>query len=245
MSASETVSLAGLSPRSGLATLLLAQLRGLLPRSFTGTPLLAGSAECADEVIIARHGAVEIRQTVTGWWLETCVKGEPGRARETAMRRFAHYAAGRNSCHSPLRTFGQMVQTVERPGRWRVRIAVAETDPQLAVASARNGKVRLRFAEARTLAMIRVPGRPTLLAMKHAETAIRHALALTRWKAAGSAMLRLHTLPKLLQFFGRFEMAVLVVLRDPAAITPDRMGAALPERQAMQEVPTAGVPRVH
>ena len=126
-----------------------------------------------------------------------------------------------------------------------VRAEATERTWSQGVALARDGRVVGRRKAGQELELeVRVPGRPTLLAMKHAETAIRHALALTRWKAAGSAMLRLHTLPKLLQFFGRFEMAVLVVLRDPAAITPDRMGAALPERQAMQEVPTAGVPRV-
>jgi len=246
MSASETVSLAGLSPRSGFASGLLARLRGLLPRSFNTTPLLAGCSESVEEAIIARHGTVEIRQTVTGWWLETCVKGEPDRARETAMRRLAHYAQGKNSCHGRLGTLRPFVQTAaERPGRWRVRIAVAASDVDLALTSARNGKVRVRIAEATTLAVIRVPGRPTLLAMKHAETAIRHAVAVTRWEAAGSAMLRLHAAPMVLQFLGSFEVAVPMAPRDPAAVTPDWMRALLPERQAMQETPTAGAPRLH
>ena len=45
------------------------------------------------------------------------------------------------------------------------------------------------------------------------ETAIRLALAPTRWEAAGAAMLRLHSVPPVLPFLGRFEVAVPVVER--------------------------------
>lgn len=213
MSASETVNRAGLSPRPGFASELLARLRGLLPPSLNNTPLLSRSAEPAEELILARHGAVEIRQTVTGWSLETCVKGEPEQARVTALRRLANYAAGKNSCHGRLGTVRPLVQTEEARGRWRVRIGIAGSDSNLALNSARNGKVRICVAEATTLAVMRVPGRPNLLAMQHAETAIRLAIAEGRWEVAGAPMLRLNGLPNLLPFLGRFEIAVPVAER--------------------------------
>ena len=211
MSASETVSVAGTPSRSGIANELLARLRGVLPRFLQKTPLLAGSAGPAEEAVIAQHGEVEIRRTVTGWSLETCVKGELERARETAVKRLGDYAAGKNCCRGRLGTVRPLVQTAEGPGRWRVRIGVADTDTDLALTSARNGRVRVSVAEARTIAVIRVPGPPTPLAMQQAEKSIRHAIAATRWEARGPAMLRLNALPNLLPFLGCFEMAVPVV----------------------------------
>lgn len=240
MSASEAVNQAGLSPRTGFASELLARLRGLLPRSLTNTVLLARSREPVEELIRARYGAVEIRQTVTGWSLETCVKGDPEQARTTALRRLANYAAGKNCCHGRMGTVRPLVQTEEARGRWRVRIGIADADTDVALTSARNGRVRICIAEATTLAVVRLPGRPTLLAMQHAETAIRHAIAGTQWQVAGAAMLRLNTLPNLLPFLGSFEAAVPVVER-PQRSTGSGWSCPVPLREAA----TAASPPVH
>jgi hypothetical protein len=220
MSASETVNLAGAPPRPGFASGLLARLRGLLPRSLNNAPLLARSAESAGVLVVAHHGAVEIRRTATGWALETCVKGEPEQARETALRRLAGYAAGKNIGHNQLGTIRPLVQTAEAAGRWRVRIGVAGTDIDVALTSARSGRVRVRITEAATIAVIRTSGRPTPLAIQQAETAIRDAIAATRWEAAGSTMLRLDALPSLLPMLGGFEVAVPVIERPVGSVEP-------------------------
>ncbi len=113
-------------------------------------------------------------------------------------------------------------------------------DTELALTSARNGKVRVRVAEATMLAVIRVPGRPTPLATQHAETAIRHAIANTRWEVAGSAMLRLNALANLLPFLGRFEVAVPVMERSLGSAERPRSRTAL-----LQEAATAPSLPVH
>lgn len=231
MSASETVSLAGAPSRLGIASELLARLRGVLPHFLHKTTLLAGSAVPAEEAVIAHHGEVEIRRTATGWSLETRVKGDLERARDTAVKRLANYAAGMNSCRGRLGTVRPLVQTAEAPGRWRVRIGIACTDTNLALTSARNGRVRVSVTEATTIAVVRVPGLPTPRAMQHAEAAVRRAIAATRWEAAGPAMLRFNALPAILPVRGCFEIAVPVV-EQPRGSTDPRWSGAIPSREA-------------
>jgi hypothetical protein len=70
--------------RPGVAGDLIARLGDNVRRLFNRNWLLFGSNETADELIVARQGPVEIRQTLAGWSLETSVKGEPDRARDRA-----------------------------------------------------------------------------------------------------------------------------------------------------------------
>jgi hypothetical protein len=179
--------------------------------------------EAVDELVVEHHGPVEIHQTLAGWSLETRVKGEPDRARATALRRLGNFASGKNRSGARLRVARPLVQAEECAGRWWFRVALPGVDSDFVATSARNGKIRLRALESETLAVIRVPGRPTKLATQHAETAIRLALAATRWQPTGGAMLRLHTLPAALPFLGRFEVAVPVAERMPGSTTPDWM----------------------
>lgn len=188
--------------------------------------------------MVAHCGAVEIHQTLPGWSLETSVKGEPEQARATALRRLTNYTGGKNSNSVRLQAVRPLVQTEEARGRWRVGIRLA--DGELALASARNGRVRVRASVSETLAVLRVPGRPTALAMQHAETAIRIALAPTRWEATGAAMLRLHSLPTMLPFLGRFEVAVPVAKR-PSGSAGSSWSGTIPLREAA----TASSPPVH
>jgi hypothetical protein len=97
--------------------------------------------------------------------------------------------------------------------------------------------------DAELLGVIRVPGRPTPLAVRHAETAIRHAIAPTRWTATGGAMLRLHALPAVLPFLGRFEVAIPLAERAPGSVTPDWMRRVF-NRAAEQEAATQSSPPV-
>jgi hypothetical protein len=199
--------------------------------------LLSGSSDTAEELLIARHGPVEIRTTLSGWSLETCVKGEPDKARATALRRLANYVSRWKLCIArPL------VQTEEAAGRWRLGVALPDMDDDLAAAIARNGRVRVSTLHAQTLAVIRVAGRPTKLAMQHAETALRLALAPTRWSPAGSVMLRLYTLPAVLPFLGRFEVALPVAERTPGMHLPDWSHRLAFSQRLSREVATPASP---
>ena len=91
--------------------------------------------------------------------------------------------------------------------------------------------------------MIRVPGRPTKLAIQHAETAIRHAVAPTDWEATGGAMLRLHSLPTVLPFLGRFEVALPVVEREHGSALPDWARSIALTESSAQEARTQPSPR--
>jgi len=118
-------------------------------------------------------------------------------------------------------------------------------DNEIAAACARNGKVRFRALASETLAIIRVSGRPTKLSIQHAETAILHAIAPTRWATTGGAVLRLHSLPAVLPFLGRFEVAVPVVERTHASTMPDWMRHAVFDHPTRQEAATQAAPPVH
>jgi SOUL heme-binding protein len=222
MSATHAVSGFSRGPRRPVG-ILIARISEKAQRLWSPNWLPFRSNEAADELIVEHHGPVEIHQTLAGWSLETCVKGEPDRARATAVRRLGNYASGKNRSRARLRVTRPLVQAEEGAGRWWFRVASPSVDSEFAATSARNGKIRLRALESETLAVIRVPGRPTKLAIHHAETAIRLAIASTRWQPTGGAMLRLHTLPAVLPFLGRFEVAVPVAERTPDSAMPDWM----------------------
>lgn len=243
MSATQTVSGFSQSPALGRAGNLIGRIGTGLRRLLQPNWPLFGSSDTADELTVSHHGPVEIHQTLAGWSLETCVKGEPERARETALRRLGNFANGRNRSKMPLRVLRPLVQSAEGAGRWRVRIAVPNVDTEFVATSARNGKVRLYERNSETLAVIRVPGRPTRLAMQHAETAIRHALAVTRWQPAGGPVLRLHALPTVLPFLSRFEVAVPVIERMHGM--SEWMGRAAFEQPLVRDAVTQSSPAVH
>jgi hypothetical protein len=201
--------------------------------------------ETADELIIGHHGPVEIRQTLAGWSLETFVKGEPDRARETALRRLGNFAISKHRSKVRLRVGPPLVQSAEGTGRWRVRVALPGLDADFAAATARNGKVRLHARGSETLAVLSVPGRPSKLAIQHAETAIRHAIAVTRWLPSGPAMLRLHSQPAVLPFLGRFEVAVPVVERMHGQTAAAWLGRALFDQPTTRDAATQSSPPVH
>ena len=238
--ASQAVSAVGSTRGAELAARVLERLRGALLRFAKPSGALLRSSDTAEEVVVAHCGAVEIRQTLPGWSLETYVRGEPEQARATALRRLANYVEGKNREAVRLRTVRPLFQAEEVPGRWRVGIRLADGDGEIALPSARNGRVRVRSCASETLAVLRVPGRPAPLAMRHAETAIRLALVPTHWDATGPAMLRLHSLPAILPFLGRFEVAVPVVER-----TSGSAGSSWSRSFPLRETPTASSPPVH
>ena len=244
MSATHAVS--GFSRASGLAFVcdLFGRLSDTLRKLLNPNLLLFRSNDTANELIIGHHGPVEIHQTLAGWSVETCVKGEPDRARATALRRLVNYVNGRNRSMARLRVVRPLVQVQEGAGRWRFRVALPDVDSDFVAAAARNGKVRLFARRSETLAVISVPGRPTRLSIQHAETAIRTAIAVSRWQPSGGALLRLHVLPAVLPFLGRFEVAVPVVERMHGQTT-DWPGRAVLEQPRTGETATQPSPPVH
>lgn len=225
------------APRRGTTGALLARLRDRLPGLFNPGLLLFRSSEVAADVVIAHLGCIEVHQTLPGWCLETCVKGEPDQARATALRRLAGFVRNRNGHAERLHAARPLMQTPQATGRWLFRVGLADPSAECLATFGRNGKVRPRACQSETLAVIRVSGRPTLLAMQHAETAIRLALAPTRWEATGTAILRLHAPPAVLPFLGRFEVAVPVKLRS------DGSGISIWPRVA-HDAPTPSSPPV-
>ncbi len=221
---------------------LIARLGEKVRALWNPNRVLFRSNESADELIVARQGPVEVRQTLAGWSLETCVKGEQDQARATALRRLGNFVDGKNCSRTRLRVARPLVQTEESTGRWRIHVALPGVDADFVAASGRDGRVRLRALVSQTLAVIRVPGRPTPLAIMHAETAIRHAIAPTRWTPTGGAMLRLHTLPAVLPYLGRFEVGVPVAERAQGSVTPDYVRQVAFNRAVEQEAATRSSP---
>jgi len=228
-----------------LAGDLITRIGETARRLFGPARLLFRSNETSEEVLVSRQGPVEIRQTLAGWTLETCVKGEPEQARATGLRRLANYVNGKNRSKERLRVMRPLVQTQEAAGRWRLRVALLGLNSSFVAAVPRNGKVRLRSLDSETLAVLRVPGRPTALSMQHAETAIRHALAPSRWEPVGAPLLRLHSLPAIMPFLNRFEVAIPVADRAHGSAMPDWMRPAVFDRTAGQETPTQASPPIH
>jgi hypothetical protein len=165
----------------GLAANLIAWFSEKVRRRLSPNWLLFLLSEPADELIVDRHGSVEIRRTLAGWSLETYAKGEPEHARATALRRLGNFAYDKNASRKSLRIARPVVQTEEAEGRWLLRVAIPNVGGEVAAAAGRKGKVRVLARGPETLAVISVPGRPTSLAIQHAQTAILHAIASTQW----------------------------------------------------------------
>ncbi len=244
MSATHPVSGFSRPSRGGLAGGLIDRLSGRLRKLLAPSWLLFRTNDSADELVIRCLGPVEIHQTLPAWSLETCVKGQPDRARATAVHRLGSFVRRKNRSGMRLRVARPLVQSAEGSNRWRLRIALPGLASDFAAASVGKGKVRLQARDSETLAILRLPGRPTELAIQHAETAIRYAIAPTHWQPAGGAMLRLHTLPAMLPFLGRFEVAVPVVERMHGSATPEWMRRAVFEQPAGQDRATRSSPPV-
>lgn len=191
---------------SEFGTDLLRRCVKLLPPEWR----LFWSSEAPNESIVARYGAVEIRHVPTGFAAETCVKGNPDSTRGTALRRLANYIGGANRAGRRLRSHRPVSQRQEAPGRWRARIALPDVTNELAAVVARNGKIRVRAVAPETLAVVRLPGKPSSESMARGETVIRAAIGDTLWLPIGSAMIRLHTTPRSRALGGWFEVALPV-----------------------------------
>ena len=118
--ASQSVTTAGSMPKAGLAAGIFERFRSVLPRFASAPGLLFRASAAAEEVVVGHCGIVEIHQTLPGWLLETCVKGEPDQARATALRRLANYVRDRNRASVRLHAVKPLIQVEDARGRWRV-----------------------------------------------------------------------------------------------------------------------------
>ena len=181
-----------------------------IPRLFSSHWPALHLSEAHPETVFSRHGAVEIRQTHSGFSVQTCVKGEAAQARTTALRRLGNYLGGRNRNGTRLRAAGPLVQREEAPGRWLVCVGLPDVEDAFVAAVSRNGKVRIRPAQSEVLAILAMSGRPTPEAVARGEAAIRAALTNTEWLATGRPMMRMDAPPSVLPFMGHFEVALRV-----------------------------------
>ena len=222
MSATHAVSGFSRGPRRPVG-ILIARISEKAQRLWSPNWLPFRSNEAADELIVEHHGPVEIHQTLAGWSLETCIEGRTrpsSRDRSSAPGQLCEWQKskpGAATCHAPSRAGrgrrGPVVvsrRIAKRGQRVRGHLGAQRQDQ---TTRPRVGNAR---RDPRT-------GRPTKLAIHHAETAIRLAIASTRWQPTGGAMLRLHTLPRGAASPWPLEVAVPVAERTPNSAMPDWM----------------------
>lgn len=187
------------------------------------------------ETVVSRHGKVEVRETDAGLWVQTRVKGDPDRARATALQRITAYLAGSERIGIRLRTAGPLVQTEEASGRWLVRIGLPGVYDAAAGALSRNGKVRIRPVQSEVLAVLRMSGRLAPEAIARADAAIRAALTGTAWTPTDRPMIRLYRPPSIAPFANRFEVAVPIARRCRDAQSQREVcGGAIPQSPTLQ-----------
>jgi hypothetical protein len=200
------LSLASESPFGRRVGDLAARCRSLIPEGsrvfwFSDTP---------QEVVVARFGPVEIRETAAGVAAQTCAKGGREQALATALGRLGRFIVRNDRSGIHLRFRCPLLQCEEAPGRWLVSIAVADAEPAVISPASRGGRVKLRAVPRETLAVLRLPGRCTPSALGRGMETILNTLATTSWAATETLLVRLYRPPWMLTFGGRCEIAVRV-----------------------------------
>jgi hypothetical protein len=204
---------AGPSGNAGVIT----RLPDYLARLFAPHWPLPHSNQATPVTVVSHHGAVEIWETQVSLSLQTCVKGEPDRARATALQRIASYLAGNNRIGTRFRAAGPLVQSEEAPGRWLVRVEVLDVHDVFALPLPGNRKVRIRPAQSEVLAVLRMSGRPSPQMIARGDAVIHASLAGTLWTPTGGPMIRLYRAPSILPFANHFEVAVPIGRRSREA----------------------------
>ena len=201
----------GARGRSPGAVLVFALARGF-SRLVPACWVIPGRSNASIETIVASLGSVEIRCIPAGCMAQTCVKGDPAQARETALRRLTRYARGDNLGGIKLAIARPVVQQQVAPGRWRVSARLASIDAAATAPMARSPKVKVISSGAELLAVVRMRGHPRHDRVAGGDSVILTAIANTEWIATGAPTIRLH---KRGPWFGRgFEVAVPVSARS-------------------------------
>ncbi|HUC16243.1 MAG TPA: hypothetical protein VMA37_00970 [Acetobacteraceae bacterium] len=196
----------GLDRGEHAITRLLSHFRPLVSDHWLALPF----SDPPREAVIASCGTVEIRQTESGFAAETCVKGELGEARVTALERLGRFIRRSHRDSISLRTIRPLVQTAQEPDRWLVRIGLADGG---AAAASRKDRVTIRFLPAETIAIVGLSSSDAPRLIARGAAMIRDAIAETPWEEAGSPMLRLCSPLAIMPFAGRLEVGLRVVRR--------------------------------
>jgi SOUL heme-binding protein len=195
----------------------LGRLTPFLARSPTLVPnrwLVLGLSDAADELSLARYGALEVRRTAGGLFAQTRVKGEQEQALATALQRVRQFLCKNQRSGLDIRLQRPLVQSEEAPGRWVVRMGLIGPEEGIVSPASRGGRVRVVFTAPETVAMLRVAGRATTGSVRRATTMILDVLDATPWMAIGEPFIRLRDALSVLPFLGHFEVAVPVSKRD-------------------------------
>src|SRR5665213_3186858 len=168
---------------SRLGELLIAGLLRVCGRVLPANWLIPRWRAATGETVIASHGSVEIRQIPAGCIVQTCVKGEPAQARETALRRLAKYTQGYNRSDAILGTVRPVMQQQQAPGRWLIGVRLAKAGDAFTAPAPSAPKVKLVSREAEMLAIVRVAGCPTHDSITGGDAIILNAIDSTDWIA--------------------------------------------------------------
>lgn len=199
--------------RSRPGEVLIAGLLRVCLRVLPANWLIPRWRAAPGETVIASHGSVKIRQIPAGCIAQTCVKGDPAQARETALRRLAKYTHGYNRSGTVLDTVRPVMQQQQAPDRWLIGVRLAKVGDAFNAPAPCAPKVKLVSQEVETLAVVRVAGRPTYGSVTGGDAIILNTIDSTNWIATGSPMIRLHACGPLRWFFRGFEVAVPVASR--------------------------------
>ena len=190
-------------------TPLLARLPSLVPDRW----LILRFSDVANEIVVARYGPVEIRQTEAGFSAQTRVKGEREQAFATALHRLRQFLSRNYRSGIQIRLCRPLIQSEEAPGRWSVRIGLSGPDSGILSPASRGGRVRVQPVAPETIAVLRLSGRVASSLVARGAATILESIASTPWEATGAPIVRLHAPVSILPFTGHFEVAITVAER--------------------------------
>ena len=167
---------------TGMIAALTKRFGWLLPVEW----LIPRWREAQAETVLTSLGAVEIRHTIAGCFVQTQVKGDAAQAREIALHRLVRYLHGDNQAAVSLDATRPVIQQQLGPRRWLISVRLATVDHPSNAPVPLAPELEVVAREAKTLAVIEVAGRPTFGSITGGDEAVLEAIANTQWIAAGA-----------------------------------------------------------
>ncbi len=181
--------------------------------------------------VVGHVGTVEIRRYGPRVAAETTVTGPERAALSAGFRRIAGYIFGANHgarriamtapvAQSEARTIAMTAPVAQSPapgGGWTVRFFMPAAETLESLPEPNDPAVRLVAVPARSYAVLRFSGRPTLESVDAERRRLLAALSGGAWQAAGAPRAWYYDPPWTIPFLRRNEVAVPVV---PAAAPP-------------------------
>jgi hypothetical protein len=194
-------------------TSLLARFPNLVPDRW----LILRFSDAANELVVARYGPAEIRQSAAGFSAQTRVKGEREQALATALCRLRQFLCRNYRSGIQVRLCRPLTQSEEAPGRWLVRIGLSGADSGILSPASRGGRVKVQPVASECVAVVRMTGHPTTSSIERGVGKILDSIATAPWIAAGKPMVRLLAPISILPFASHFEVAIPVAQRQADA----------------------------